>query len=84
MRTVLFLSAAVLIPTFLLRESFIYMNEFSNDEKIEQFKTNTEFICSTFTDKYFVSKKSGFEILDSKYFKKDDLLIEISNCEVRK
>lgn len=50
----------------------------------EFFNTQGSFLCTvspfnTRTD-YLVSKESGWELYSERYFKKEDLLIERSNC----
>lgn len=80
---VLIFGSIILIPFLALKGGFVFYNELDNDEKIELFKKKKEFICSTFNDKYFVSSKSNWKVFNNKYFKKDDLLIEILSCEIK-
>ena len=58
----------------------------SNPKKIEQFKENKEFICTTnsslFSNAMIVDIQSGWSVYDAKYFKKDTQLINIVNCKL--
>ncbi len=58
---------------------------YSSHNNFEHFKNGEELVCRGkrgFENVYLISKKEGWEILDS-YFKKDSLLIETYLCEER-
>lgn len=78
---ILAIGTIVLIPFLFLKGAFYFTNILNTDEKIELFYKNRKFICSSLNSNYLVSKNSQWKIFNDKYFKKDDLLIDISKCK---
>lgn len=61
------------------------ITDYTNTLKIEHFGKNKELICSSKSiSSYFVSIKEGWSIYEDRYFKKADLLIDISACKTDK
>lgn len=69
----------------LLRTGINHMNEFDLNERIESFQNDKTFICSTGfmgNQKLLVSKSGNWEIHKMRYFKKEEMLLEIRLCEI--
>lgn len=66
---------------------WLYENS-ANKEKVRAFYHKNSLICETGVlqnkQHYIVSIKEGWSIYDDKYFKKEDLLLEIINCEQKR
>ncbi|WP_310440974.1 hypothetical protein [Sulfurimonas sp.] len=57
-------------------------------EKIEAFYNGKTVVCKAgalgIKQNYLVLEKEGWSVYEEEFFKKDDLLLEIINCEVKK
>lgn len=70
---------------YLLKLGINYINLFDMDEKVEAFENQKMLICSTGitnNQKMLVNKNNNWEIYKEKYFKREDMLLEIRICMV--
>ncbi|WP_310440970.1 hypothetical protein [Sulfurimonas sp.] len=70
---------------YLLKLGINYTNSFDMDEKIEAFENQKTLLCSTGitnNQKLLVNKNNNWEIYKEKYFKREDMLLEIRICMV--
>lgn len=70
---------------YLLKLGINYTNSFDMDEKIEAFANQKTLLCSTGVtnnQKLLVNKNNNWEIYKEKYFKREDMLLEIRICMV--
>jgi hypothetical protein len=65
----------------------LYENSDAKD-KIKAFYDGKAVLCKAgalgIKHNYLVLEKEGWSVYDNRFFKKDDLLLEIINCEVKK
>lgn len=80
---------------FIFMGSFLFIGTLSylvslyeksdSKEKIEAFYNEKRVICQTRVPRnkeyYLVSKNEGWSVYEEEFFKKDDLLLKIINCE---
>ncbi|ABB43512.1 hypothetical protein Suden_0231 [Sulfurimonas denitrificans DSM 1251] len=70
---------------YLLKLGINHTNSFDMDEKVEAFENQKTLLCSTGitnNQKLLVNKNNNWEIYKEKYFKREDMLLEIRICMV--
>lgn len=70
---------------YLLKLGINYTNSFDMDEKVEAFENQKTLLCSTGitnNQKLLVNKNNNWEIYKEKYFKREDMLLEIRICMI--
>lgn len=70
---------------YLMKLGINYINTFDLDSKKEAFEKDQTFLCATGitnNQKLLVSKSKNWEIYKENYFKREDMLLEISLCRV--
>lgn len=76
------ITIVVLGSVFLIKGSTNLFASSFNENKKDLFEQNKVFVCQKilWSNKYLVSKKSGWSVY-KEYFKKDDTLVDIIHCE---
>lgn len=71
----------IFLPVFLILKGFSFKN-FDEEKIVNSFKKNEQLICK---DSYLISLKNSWQLIEineKRFFKKEDILIDISLCEV--
>ncbi|MCK9454745.1 hypothetical protein [Sulfurimonas sp.] len=88
LRTVLFIFMGSFVFVTILSYLFALYDNNTIKEKRGAFYDENTFICKTGAFKkkehYLVSIKEGWSVYEDSYFKKEDLLLEIINCEQKR
>ncbi|TKI69024.1 hypothetical protein FCU45_08670 [Sulfurimonas crateris] len=86
--TILFIFMGSFVFVTILSYLFALYDNSAVKEKRRAFYDENSFICETGAFKkkehYLVSIKEGWSVYEDSYFKKEDLLLEIINCEQKR